>query len=238
MSRLAIDTSSVISSVAVSNAAGTTFSSENPSRDSHSQSLDQMVKDVASQAGISSFSEFSEILIGLGPGSFTGLRIGLSYAKGISLVHRTPLSGVSSFAAMAMAAAQEGDLVGVMSDARRDEYFFAGFRRTLSGIEEVQPIIICSAKEITSFFEREKATNRVICVDAGNEKIPQVAALMQPAQSIAVGMLKLPQIKSEWSMAKLAALEPMYTRVVAALTVVEREALRGGDMSSEKKEPV
>jgi tRNA threonylcarbamoyladenosine biosynthesis protein TsaB len=228
MPRLAIDTSSVISSVAVTNASGLTFSIENPSRDSHSQSLAQMVKDVVEQAGINSFSEFSEILIGLGPGSFTGLRIGLSYAKGMSLVHRTPLSGVSSFAAMAMAAAQDGDLIGVMSDARRDEYFFAGFRCTLGGIEEVQPVIICSAKEITIFFEREKATNRVICVDAGNEKIPQVAALVQPAQSIAVGVLKLPQIKSEWSMATLAALEPMYTRAVAALTVVERVALHRG----------
>jgi tRNA threonylcarbamoyladenosine biosynthesis protein TsaB len=228
MPRLAIDTSSVISSVAVTNASGLTFSLENPSRDSHSQSLAQMVKDVVEQAGINSFSEFSEILIGLGPGSFTGLRIGLSYAKGISLVHRTPLTGISSFAAMAMVAAQEGDLVGVLSDARREEFFFAGFRKNSLSVEEVHPLTICSAEQIRSFFDSENTTARMICIDAGNEKIPEVNALIQPVHSVASGMLTLPQLKSAWSMAALAALEPMYTRAVAALTVVEREALRTG----------
>ena len=58
------------------------------------------VSQVLSQAE-RDFEELDLICIGLGPGSFTSLRVGLATAKGLSLAHGTPLVGVGSLAAMA-----------------------------------------------------------------------------------------------------------------------------------------
>lgn len=228
MLRLAIDTSSPLSSVAIVNDDGTVVSRESASRDSHSQSLDTMVKGVAEEAGIGSFADFEQLLIGLGPGSFTGLRIGLSYVKGISLAHRIPIVGVSSFTAMALSAAQTGDLIAVVSDARREEFFFAGFRKLPHGLEEIDSLQICSQNKIKEFFQstRGPVSSRRLLIDAGNELLPDVDAPIVPANSIAAGILMMPAETREWSIASLSAIEPLYTRAVAALTVEERSALR------------
>ncbi len=73
--------------------------------------------------------------IGLGPGSFTGLRIGLATWKGLAYANRRPIAGVSSLAAMALAAAPdaaEGALLVPLLDARKGEVY-AGFYRTRAG---------------------------------------------------------------------------------------------------------
>jgi tRNA threonylcarbamoyladenosine biosynthesis protein TsaB len=69
--------------------------------------------------------------IGLGPGSFTGLRIGLATWKGLAYANRRPLAGASSLAAMALAAAgdaPEGAILVPLLDARKGEVY-AGFYR-------------------------------------------------------------------------------------------------------------
>jgi tRNA threonylcarbamoyladenosine biosynthesis protein TsaB len=71
------------------------------------------------------------VVVGLGPGSFTGLRVGLALAKGIVQPHRIPLVGVSSFAAYAMSAGP-GD-VAVAADARHGEVFGGMYRVASDG---------------------------------------------------------------------------------------------------------
>lgn len=78
------------------------------------------------------------IAIGAGPGSFTGLRIGMATAKGIAFAAQRPLWAVSSLAALADDAAQElandpqhapdGDVICAVLDARRGEVFAGCFR--------------------------------------------------------------------------------------------------------------
>lgn len=63
------------------------------------------------------------IVVGLGPGSFTGLRVGLATAKGLALGGDVPLYGVSS--SQVLAAAQAPGLVLAASDARRGGYYVA-----------------------------------------------------------------------------------------------------------------
>lgn len=66
-------------------------------------------------------TKLAAIVVGLGPGSFTGLRVGLSLAKGIALGARVPLLGVSS---LALIAASHGPgLVAPVMDARRGDIF-------------------------------------------------------------------------------------------------------------------
>ena len=66
------------------------------------------------------------IAIGAGPGSFTGLRIGMATAKGIAFAAQRPLWAVSSLAALAFDAAKRGVIVSVL-DARKGEVYAACF---------------------------------------------------------------------------------------------------------------
>jgi tRNA threonylcarbamoyl adenosine modification protein YeaZ len=81
-------------------------------------------------------------VVGLGPGSFTGLRIGLASVKGLAYANQRPLAGASSLAAMALAAALEappGALLVPLLDAKKNEVY-AGFYRASGGrVEAVFP---------------------------------------------------------------------------------------------------
>src|SRR5690606_7672218 len=84
------------------------------------------------------------IAVGLGPGSFTGLRVGIALASGIALGLGIPLVGVPSLVALAhglqldhaLPATNDTDpeWLGALTDARRGEYFFAAFNRRLEPV--------------------------------------------------------------------------------------------------------
>jgi tRNA threonylcarbamoyladenosine biosynthesis protein TsaB len=79
--------------------------------------------------------------IGIGPGSFTGLRIGLATWKGLAYANRRPVAGASSLAAMALAAAADapdGAVLVPLLDAKKGEVY-AGFYRVVAG--EVQAVL-------------------------------------------------------------------------------------------------
>ncbi|BDG02456.1 tRNA (adenosine(37)-N6)-threonylcarbamoyltransferase complex dimerization subunit type 1 TsaB [Anaeromyxobacter oryzae] len=80
--------------------------------------------------------------IGIGPGSFTGLRIGLATWKGLAYANRRPLAGVSSLAAMALAAAAdapEGTLLVPLLDAKKGEVYAGFYRAEGKGVAAVAP---------------------------------------------------------------------------------------------------
>jgi tRNA threonylcarbamoyladenosine biosynthesis protein TsaB len=73
------------------------------------------------------------LAVGLGPGSFTGIRAGIAAAKGIALPGKLPLKGVSSYDALALTALPkmppDCPQMCVMGDARRDEIYYALYNR-------------------------------------------------------------------------------------------------------------
>lgn len=77
---------------------------------------------VCKQAGVAP-TELDAIAIGAGPGSFTGLRIGMATAKGIAFAAGRPLWAVSSLAALAFDAMIEHGVIVAVLDARRGEVF-------------------------------------------------------------------------------------------------------------------
>ncbi len=72
----------------------------------------------------------------IGPGSFTGLRIGVSTVKGLALAMGKPVVGVSTLEALAMNALPYGKIICPMLDARRNEVFTALFRSGPEGLPE------------------------------------------------------------------------------------------------------
>lgn len=74
--------------------------------------------------------EVDLVVFGRGPGTFTGLRIGLSTAKGLALARGVPLKGLSSLECLALSAGVDGPVAPVI-DARRGEIFTAIYEVTL-----------------------------------------------------------------------------------------------------------
>jgi tRNA threonylcarbamoyladenosine biosynthesis protein TsaB len=98
-------------------------------RNTHRRTADVLVAvdEACRTAGISP-AQIDALAIGAGPGSFTGLRIGLATAKGIAFALGKPVWAVSSLAALALAAPADGTVVAIL-DARKGEIFTGTFRK-------------------------------------------------------------------------------------------------------------
>jgi tRNA threonylcarbamoyladenosine biosynthesis protein TsaB len=91
----------------------------------HQERLAPMTAEVMAGAGIG-FSELDKIAVTVGPGSFTGLRVGLAFAKGLRLATGAPLVGIGTLAALA-ASAGLGDRCAGVIDARRGMVYLQAF---------------------------------------------------------------------------------------------------------------
>jgi tRNA threonylcarbamoyladenosine biosynthesis protein TsaB len=98
----------------------------------HGRGLLATIRDLLRLAGIRP-SELAAIGVGLGPGSFTGLRIGLTAAKTLAYALDLPLYGLDSLEAMARNAPAEALRVVALADAQRGDLFVADFGRDRPG---------------------------------------------------------------------------------------------------------
>ncbi|WP_037053412.1 tRNA (adenosine(37)-N6)-threonylcarbamoyltransferase complex dimerization subunit type 1 TsaB [Rheinheimera baltica] len=125
---LALDTSTEACSVALQiGAERLTLDEVCPQQ--HSKRILPMVQQLLSQAGIG-LSQLDGIVFGRGPGSFTGVRIGVGVTQGLAFGADVPVYGVSTLAAMAQAAHRlhSAEQVIAAIDARMAEVYIASFR--------------------------------------------------------------------------------------------------------------
>lgn len=96
----------------------------------HSELILGMLDNVLAQAGIA-ITEVDALAFGRGPGSFTGVRVGVGVAQGIAFARDIPVIPVSSLAAVAQGAAEALDVdhLAVAMDARMGEIYCASFER-------------------------------------------------------------------------------------------------------------
>lgn len=127
---LALDTTTAGGSAALveggrvlSQAAG------DPAR-SQAEQLPALLLDLLAAAGLG-LADIDRLAVGSGPGSFTGLRIGIATIQGLGVVSRRPVAAVSALEALGHVAGgtvEPGGLVGAWMDARRHEVFTALYR--------------------------------------------------------------------------------------------------------------
>jgi tRNA threonylcarbamoyladenosine biosynthesis protein TsaB len=97
-------------------------------RPRHTAQLLALARELLDRAGLA-FGDVDLLGVGTGPGSFTGLRIGVATARALALATGAPVAGVSTLHALAAAVeAEPGTLVLPVVDARRGEAFAAGWR--------------------------------------------------------------------------------------------------------------
>ena len=127
---LSVDTAHAACSVCVfdTELGGALSLVSEPMQRGHAERLTDMVKEAASSAGVS-YSDVDRLAACSGPGTFTGVRIGLAFVRGLALVLNVPAVGITTFAALAEScrAVSAGQDVWVVQDARRAEVYLQGF---------------------------------------------------------------------------------------------------------------
>ena len=125
MNLLAIDTAGKTAAVAVLRDEVLLYEAAANNGLTHSETLLPMVDAALKACGLRC-ADIDLYGVTAGPGSFTGLRIGLAAVKGMALPRQTPCAGVSTLEALAWGMAGQGTVVGAL-DARRGQVYWAGF---------------------------------------------------------------------------------------------------------------
>jgi tRNA threonylcarbamoyl adenosine modification protein YeaZ len=127
---LAIDTSTSRTSVAVIEEGTVLFSGFRDGATAHGPSLPALVQEALAS------NDVDEVIIGMGPGPFTGLRVGIAFAHSFALAREIPVRGVCSLDAIA-AQIDEKDFI-ITVDARRKEVYWA---RYTDGVRVGEPAV-------------------------------------------------------------------------------------------------
>lgn len=107
-----------------------------------------LIESVLKQAGLGP-KEVESIAVGLGPGSYTGIRGAISVAQGWELAHQTKLVGISSVECLAAQAAREkmAGRVAILVDAQRNEFYLAIYEMLAGGARIVEPLRLVTFAE-------------------------------------------------------------------------------------------
>ena len=172
---------------------------------------------VLSQAG-RTFPDLGLVAVGLGPGSFTSLRVGLATAKGIALARDLPLVGVSSLEAMAwQARGQVSGMVCPLLDARRGEVYAGLFRLSGEAVERVEEEFVASGADLVARLaalgEPVSVFGEVESLSAADREALGDTVLARPAwpDAAAVAELALSRFASRGG-DDLPSLRPIYVR--------------------------
>ena len=194
----------------------------------HSQTLMVMAEDLLKQCGKTP-ADVTHVAVAAGPGSFTGVRIGVAAAKGFAWGRQLPLCGVSTLEAMALTlGVWEGTVCSVM-DARRSQVYNALFRAeggTLTRLREDRAISLeelgRELREIPGTIylvgDGSDLTHRTLKDTVPNLAIPPEHRRHQRASGVALAAVK--QIEGGEA-CDAASLTPNYLR----LSQAERERL-------------
>lgn len=168
---LYLETATHVCSVAIAKNDRLIAIKETSIENSHSSLITVFVEEVVQEAKIQ-FTDLNAVCVSMGPGSYTGLRIGVSSAKGFCYALNIPLIAVNTLQSMAnsyiqknLAEINEATLLCPMIDARRMEVYSALFNKKLSFIRTTHADII----DETS-FQKFLKNNTLIFFGNGAEK--------------------------------------------------------------------
>lgn len=168
---LNIDTALETASICLSKDGELIHFFENEKQRDHAAWLQPGIHKLLTEANIQ-LSELQAVAVSNGPGSYTGLRIGLSSAKGLCYALNIPLIAISTLDMMAAAAIkEEADLFCPMIDARRMEVYTAMYNKESARVVEPQALIL-NEESFIDILE----TNTILFFGNGSMKYKSLAA--------------------------------------------------------------
>ncbi|MBP7680075.1 MAG: tRNA (adenosine(37)-N6)-threonylcarbamoyltransferase complex dimerization subunit type 1 TsaB [Saprospiraceae bacterium] len=174
---LAIETTTDICSVAISDGTSVTAVCEDVPPEGHAAVITRYIERCLQTAQLT-LSDIDALAVSIGPGSYTGLRVGASVAKGISYALQKPIIGVSTLMALAQAAQNKctnsAAIYCPMIDARRMEVYTQLFRGDMT------PLTATTAKVIDENSYREYFDEQEAIVFCGNGAPKCQAVIVHP----------------------------------------------------------
>jgi tRNA threonylcarbamoyladenosine biosynthesis protein TsaB len=182
----------------------------------HAETLVPAIDFLCSQADIG-LDEIGLVAVDIGPGLFTGMRVGLATAKALAQALRVPMIGISSLDLLAFPHRRSDRVVVPVVDARKGEVFYAMYRQVPGGLQQVAPPRAAPVDELVAdLLARSQET---LCVGDGalryrneirdgyhcefaDEAHPSAAPLVQLAHARA--------LREEWS--NPSEIHPLYLR--------------------------
>lgn len=225
MNVLAIDTSTAITAVALVGDDVVRAEDNAPTDRKHGDVVLPRVQAVLAAAGLT-LAEIDLLAVGVGPGSFTGLRVGLATVKGLGFALQKPVRGVSSPLAIASAALERAPQVVVLLDAFKGEVYAGVYRRGAgdrSAIEAL-PLFHASPGEAAARAVAllDPAAPALVCGDGARRYEAEIMPVL--GSRVTLGLPELDAPRGAWvaelalrdfgqhGPSDLATLEPTYVR--------------------------
>lgn len=197
----------------------------------HAETLVPAIRFVMEQADIE-LDEISVVAVDVGPGLFTGMRVGLATAKAIAQALRVPMIGISSLDLLAFSSRHAEKVVVPVIDARKGEVFYAMYRQVPGGIQQVADPMVGPVDELVADL---MARNQdVLCVGDGARRYRdeivegyhcEIGGDDHPSASPLVQLAHARALREEWVNAR--EIEPLYLRAPdAVINWATRESRR------------
>ncbi|MBI5651961.1 MAG: tRNA (adenosine(37)-N6)-threonylcarbamoyltransferase complex dimerization subunit type 1 TsaB [Chloroflexi bacterium] len=181
---LAIDTATRATSIALYRAEGIVAELTWQSRHHHTVETMTQIARLLELSRVAK-SDLRAIGVALGPGSFTGLRVGMSIAKGLAFGHQIPLIGVPTLDAIASAHARVSLPIWAMLEAGRGRYHSARYAATTGTIARVSDYALTDAPGIIARAERAEIARALFCGDVSDELARLIAERLGDRAAIA-----------------------------------------------------
>ncbi len=201
----------------------------------HAELLTPAIEWVCTQAGVG-LAEVRVVAVDVGPGLFTGLRVGVSAAKATAAALRVPMIGLSSLDLLAFPVRHTERLIASVIDARKGEIYWAFYRQVPGGIQRVGDYRITAPAELAA--ELGASGSASLLVGDGARRYAEVLAAERGAEVGAIGMahprasdlveLARPKVLRE-EFVGVSDIEVVYLRKADAQINWERRAATGAE---------
>ena len=127
----------------------------------HAETLAPAIEFICRTAHIE-MSEISVVAVDVGPGLFTGLRVGVATAKAMAQALRVPMVGLSSLDLLAYSVRYTDRLIVPVIDARRAEVYYATYRHVPGGVQRVSDYRVASPAEVAGELQATRQNCLII----------------------------------------------------------------------------
>lgn len=215
---LGIDTATSQSGCAIGGHEGVIALAQCAKGRRHAENLAPAIEFICAQSQIE-LAEISVVAVDLGPGLFTGLRVGIATGKGLAHALGVPMVGVASLDLLAFAVRFSSRLIVTAIDARRSEVYYAFYRQVPGGIQRLGEHAVGSPEELAS--QLSVLRDEVLLVGDGIHRyrdlfdgLPKAEiadpGLSYPSPASLVQLAHAKALREEFQQA--TSLEPIYLR--------------------------
>jgi tRNA threonylcarbamoyladenosine biosynthesis protein TsaB len=184
----------------------------------HAESLVPAIEFTCRQAGIT-LDEIGCLAVDIGPGLFTGLRVGIATAKAMAQALRVPVIGIPSLDLLAFPLRHTSRLIATVIDARRGEVFYSLYRQSPGGVQRVAPHAVGRPEDLVA--DLMVLNDEILFVGDGalryREQLTDVLTaevaeqwLAHPSAAPLVQLAHAKALREEWR--NSWELEPLYLR--------------------------